>query len=666
MSNYVRKMVFHQGPLWIMLLIVPLLHSTQLLDQGLLIRFIGLLIVMLMLLVMLWWKRKKYEQYNSPLLLFYFLLLIYSGLHLLWGNVFIDSVFEWVKISSYFLLLVLLLQLYSFEEMKTGIPVYLSILGIILALFGTIELIQSLQNGKLNIPLDTYQVKTVFGHRNLYLQILFLTLPFQWYLSILSKKKYHKWIYTFFSTLTFFLLIILSNRAVWLALLIGFGVLVFMIFWQRKKIVSNIIYDRNGLKSTILPLVVAVIMSFIFFTFFTETTEVTKHFSDIVKIENGSGKDRLELWKRTIKLIEEKPLLGHGPANWKIEMLKYGNKGLVSEDNITFYQRPHNDFLWIFSEYGIIGGLLYLMLFLSAFVSLFKQLSLQKEIRNIFFFYAVLYALIGFTVFSFFSFPHERIVNNILLTTFFAIIISGRDESKHIGRQKVIKFIFFLISVVFIISSIFFASQRFASESHTRNALLAKTNKNHMVVITEINNAISPYYVMDPLSTPLWWYKGLAYYENGSVDSAIKYFSEAYEINPYHVHVLNNLASSYGQKGETGKAIDFYKKVLKLYPDFEESSLNLCAVYFNSGDTDNALLTLKNINIESTNPRFKTFVKIVLKKKVIEILEKHKLVKTSSPLPDDEEWYFTLFKSSITNEMPIEILIFEISEFSKY
>lgn len=666
MSNYVRKMVFHQGPLWIMLLIVPLLHSTQLLDQGLLIRFIGLLIVMLMLLVMLWWKRKKYEQYNSPLLLFYFLLLIYSGLHLLWGNVFIDSVFEWVKISSYFLVLVLLLQLYSFEEMKIGIPVYLSILGIILALFGTIELIQSLQNGKLNIPLDTYQVKTVFGHRNLYLQILFLTLPFQLYLSILSKKKYHKWIYTFFSTITFFLLIILSNRAVWLALLIGFGVLVFMIFWQRKKIVSNIIYDRNGLKFTILPLVVAVIMSFIFFTFFTETTEVTKHFSDIVKIENGSGKDRLELWKRTIKLIEEKPLLGHGPANWKIEMLKYGNKGLVSEDNITFYQRPHNDFLWIFSEYGIIGGLLYLMLFLSAFVSLFKQLSLQKEIRNIFFFYAVLYALIGFTVFSFFSFPHERIVNNILLSTLFAIIISGRDKSKHIGRQKVIKFIFFLISAVFIISSIFFASQRFASESHTRNALLAKANKNHSVVITEINNAISPYYVMDPLSTPLWWYKGLAYYENGSVDSAIKYFSEAYEINPYHVHVLNNLASSYGQKGETGKAIDFYKKVLKLYPDFEESSLNLCAVYFNSGDTDNALLTLKNINIESTNPRFKTFVKIVLKKKVIEILEEHKLVKTNSPLPDDEEWYFTLFKSSITNEMPIEILIFEISEFSKY
>lgn len=665
MLDNIKNRVIQQAPMWMVFLIIPLLQSNELLDQGMLIRFIGLQIVMLILLGRLLRQRKKLHQFSSPIFLIYFLFVIYSGIHLLWGNVFSDSVFEWYKTSSYFLLLLLLVQSYSFEELKSGIPVYLSLLGVILALLGSIELVQSLQNGKISIPLDTYQIKTVFGHRNLYLQVLFLTFPFQLYLSAASKIKSYRWVYTFFSVLTLFLLIVLSNRSVWLVLVLGIGTLIVIFFLHRKKRLSNVIIERKNLKFILFSLFVAVIMSGFFFTFFTETTEAEKHFSNIVKIENGSGKDRLELWKRTIKLIEEKPLLGHGSANWKIEMLKYGNKGLISEDNITFYQRPHNDYLWIFSEYGIIGGLLYLMLFLWTFVSLLKQLNSRKHIKNILFFYAVLFALIGFVVFSFFSFPHERIVQNILLSTFFAIIISGKDIQTYFHKQKVSKSVFFLIAAVFILSSIFFAYQRFVSESHTRKALLAKSKNQHSLVIAEIEKAISPYYVMDPLSTPLWWYKGLAYYEKGRIDSAIRYFSKAYEINPYHVHVLNNLASSYGQKGETDKAIDFYKKVLKIYPGFEESSLNLCAVYFNSGDTDNALLTLKNINIESTNPRFKTFVKTVLKEKIIEIHEEQSLVKTSGSLPDDEEWYFALFKSSIANDIPIEMLIFETSKSSE-
>ena len=91
--------------------------------------------------------------------------------------------------------------------------------------------------------------------------------------------------------------------------------------------------------------------------------------------DQGSTKDRLELWTRTIQLIKEKPLFGHGLSDWKIEMLKYGNKGLVSEDNNTFYQRPHNDFLWIMSETGIIGILLYVAVFIICSSVYYKDLK---------------------------------------------------------------------------------------------------------------------------------------------------------------------------------------------------------------------------------------------------------------------------------------------------
>ena len=73
----------------------------------------------------------------------------------------------------------------------------------------------------------------------------------------------------------------------------------------------------------------------------------------------SSIEERLKLWTKTLNMISENPLLGVGIGNWKIIIPSYGTTGLRSEQGEVHFQRPHNDFLWILAETGIISLLFY-------------------------------------------------------------------------------------------------------------------------------------------------------------------------------------------------------------------------------------------------------------------------------------------------------------------
>ena len=55
------------------------------------------------------------------------------------------------------------------------------------------------------------------------------------------------------------------------------------------------------------------------------------------------------------------PILGIGVGNWKIKSIQYAGDSVVG---YTVPYHAHNDFLQIFAEIGIIGGLAYLMIYL--------------------------------------------------------------------------------------------------------------------------------------------------------------------------------------------------------------------------------------------------------------------------------------------------------------
>jgi len=643
-------------PLWGMLLIVPLLVSTQLLDQGLLSRFLGLQIFMLIIVVVNFKisNNQKYISY-SYLTLAYLFFTVYTICRLLFGNINGDSIFDVVKIISFFLLFIIIVSQYSNTELKSSFLRATSLLGIIISLWGMIELILVLQNGKLSIPLDTYQIKLIYGHRNLYSQLLFFVLPFLLYLSTISNNKLKKTVFQITTTIIIFLLIILSNRASWFALVLAFTIILSILIFKKSLI-------NNKFRPLIYILGISLFSSLLFFNFFTNTNEVKSHFVSISNPNDGSGKDRIELWKRSLKIIEDRPVFGEGPASWKIEMLKYGNKGLVSEDNVTFYQRPHNDFLWIASEFGLLGLVLYSLIFILAFVSLFKQMINETEEKNLVFKLAIFFSLVGFIVYSFLSFPHERIIHNLILAVLFALIVKGDKNLFYLKYLKLYNMVF----LVLIISALYFGAIRYISEYHARKAIFAKNRGDYSTVINEVKKVNTSIYPTDPLSTPLYWYEGLAFYTKGDYVNAQKLFEKAYAINPYHVHILNNLASSYLKNNNVDAGIDLYKKTLEIYPDFEETKFNLCAAYFNKNTIDSALFYLNEIDPQTENPKYKTFIKAIVYNIIKDELVKLGRDEEIQFLPKDEIWYFNLFLNTKKENVSIKNYIFDNSELKHF
>jgi len=86
---------------------------------------------------------------------------------------------------------------------------------------------------------------------------------------------------------------------------------------------------------------------------------------------------------------------------------------------------------------------------------------------------------------------------------------------------------------------------------------------------------------MDPASTPLPWYRGIANFSLGNTAEALEDFKKAYRIHPYHIHVLNNLGTCYALSGDYQTASKYYKKAIAISPGFIEAVDNLKSVSLN-------------------------------------------------------------------------------------
>ena len=135
------------------------------------------------------------------------------------------------------------------------------------------------------------------------------------------------------------------------------------------------------------------------------------------EINESSSSARLYLWSNAINLIKERPITGYGYGNYKIESKKYQFDYF---NDFIYAKHAHNDFLQITAEAGILTGLLFISIFLAAFIYTLKtwrsDLSAEIKILSI----ISLMSLAGYFVDAIFNFPAERPVMQI----FFAFVLA--------------------------------------------------------------------------------------------------------------------------------------------------------------------------------------------------------------------------------------------------
>ena len=464
-------------------------------------------------------------------------------------------------------------------------------------------------------------VKSFFANKNLLASILFMCLPF--FLIGLKQSKKVKIISIVGMLSAIPILILLGTRAVFLAIAV-FGLLLLCYSLREKYGIRKRIFGLGSI-------VILVLMMFIY------KNLVVPKAKDIATSKSTSAQyfyriansntfiSRTKFWDNSIAMWKEKPVMGVGAGNWQVEFPKYGldkmNSFSIANGTETL-QRPHNDFLNILCENGLLGLIVYCMIFGVIYYQLIFLIRNTKRSSEKWNFIYLLGGITGYVVISFFDFPMERIEHQILLMIFFAITTSSYYSRKELIQESKIRQSYFMYGFTAIsLYALIVGGFRFKGEMETVKTYVAKAYERWDETLIHANKAENYFYKIDQTSIPIDWYKGMANSNLKEIDQSLVYFESAYHHAPYQIQVINNLASTYEFLGNRQKAIEFFQKAIQISTDFEEARLNLAAVYFNDKQYDKAFEVIDKMKINYTNKRYKQYLIPILEKKINAVLK---------------------------------------------
>jgi tetratricopeptide (TPR) repeat protein len=246
----------------------------------------------------------------------------------------------------------------------------------------------------------------------------------------------------------------------------------------------------------------------------------------------------------------------------------------VRNSGITF-QRPHNDFLWILSETGLVGFLLILIVIVYTGVRYHKTQLQNPSPRTM----ALFSGLVALLVDAFFSLDKERPLLILYAAVLFAALLRQilvPLELQNTRRSMVLVGICILLCFGVLVSAF-----RISGEYHTQQLLLSKNNNDLTQMSIQGRKALSPFYTCDPTSTPIASYIGYAYERMNRADSMLVHTEQAYQLAPYDYEVLNNYGMMMARAGQLERADTLLREAYRINPYFEVTRLNLAVTAFN-------------------------------------------------------------------------------------
>ena len=150
--------------------------------------------------------------------------------------------------------------------------------------------------------------------------------------------------------------------------------------------------------------------------------------------EDGST-NRTNAWTWSVEIIKRNPLLGIGVGNWKINILEYENQ---QNPGYIYLYKAHNDFLENMAETGVVGGLLFISIFVLMGWNFIKQYRKQADDPGLLY-RALFLAASGLAFYSidaFFNFPADRPEILLLWALFMSMGIAATVIQKEQSAEE--------------------------------------------------------------------------------------------------------------------------------------------------------------------------------------------------------------------------------------
>lgn len=475
------------------------------------------------------------------------------------------------------------------------------IFGGLTSLNALLQIITALNEGR--FQQDVYAITGLFQHKNLLSGALLLSLPFAMLSGWSGEKKWERTTGLYLSLLILLELVLLRTRGAWLGL-VSSALLLIPFAWfiggPAKEILSKMKKWWPAL------LVVAAVLGF---SLKSETSS-----SQLLNERNITH--RFAYWENTLEMIQEHPLSGVGHANWRLHFPKHGLEKTDTQvmNGLAGIQRPHNDFLWILSEQGVIGLLLYLALLVMALWSVISnrgQTDPEKMGRLL----ICWFSFVAFCIFSFGDFPYERSGHMAL---FFILMALMTHEAADVRSLKLPILPLLLILGGVSVGSALIAKERTDGEMKTRRVLELNVRRD-VRVIQAVKDAQSEHFVIDNFANPLPYYAALGeLYNTKDLEAANRSLAEALECHPWHILSLNQLGNLHKTRKEWTEAEACFDRVLALSPQFEMARLNKAEMLIRKREWTEAFIWLHGCALHSQNSKLFQMAGMVLPRMIQE------------------------------------------------
>jgi O-antigen ligase len=185
--------------------------------------------------------------------------------------------------------------------------------------------------------------------------LLALALPMAWHIASKASNGFQRWLNRVYFAAGILAILLTSSRGALLAAVVALLVIPWTLTQVRKGLKVAIVVIAVG--AAVLAVQLVPEKSF-------ERLATTRS-----EISEGTLNNRLRIWKEGITLIPRRPIQGVGPAGW------YPAVG----DRIGNVA-PHNTYLAVVVEEGIVGLFLYLCLFFIVFMRLLALPIFERRV----------------------------------------------------------------------------------------------------------------------------------------------------------------------------------------------------------------------------------------------------------------------------------------------
>ncbi len=496
----------------------------------------------------------------SKITLFYALFILCSGISVIYASNFLEGVLPFVKLVNIFCSFLILS---FFAHKKVNIFNQFAII-IALSLFFEAFLIlfqyylNFVQKGVLTRSL----LRSTAGNVNFMASSIILKIPFIIYLIFENKKD--NWFYKLTFFLGLLLLFPLTSRTNNLNLIILLLLLPLFLYWTKSLQTKQ----KHLFTIYLLSLLAFGIYKVQTFDFQKQQTNtVVKLNSETKKLKQkevfesellNSG-SRFELWNFGYELWKKNPVFGNGLGSYKIDVIPLESK-IYSSWQIS--KHPHNDFIQIAVESGLITSLLYLSIFVIIFIKSIQNLkknSSENEYNWLQF--IVLGSIIAFGIDSMLNFPLHVARNQIqFVFILFLFLLSQESKQKNNAISK-----FLLITV--LVFSIILTIPNFLYVKSLRGQNLAFVDEGAMKYSIEtIEEKLPNYPSLTERGFQIKAIKAKYLIKENKFDEALQLLENSDYENPYYTYNQYVKSLLYEKKGTIDSVIKYKKIGFEMYP----------------------------------------------------------------------------------------------------